>query len=40
MLKNTIAMQHQPSAMWTVASAYAGTTNNSAIRRLLHVAVR
>ena len=26
-------------AMWTVASAYAGTTNNSAIRRLLHVAV-
>ena len=26
-------------AMWTVAMAYAGTTNNSAIRRLLHVAV-
>ena len=27
------------SAMWTTASAYAGTTNNRAIRRLLHVAV-
>jgi 26S proteasome regulatory subunit N2 len=26
-------------AMWTIAMAYAGTTNNSAIRRLLHVAV-
>ena len=25
--------------MWTIATAYAGTTNNSAIRRLLHVAV-
>ena len=25
--------------MWTIAMAYAGTTNNSAIRRLLHVAV-
>jgi len=27
------------SAMYTVAMAYAGTGNNQAIRRLLHVAV-
>ena len=28
------------SAMYTVAMAYAGTGNNKALRKLLHVAVR
>ena len=38
LLKNN-DFQLRCGAMWTIASAYAGTTHNGAIRRLLHVAV-